>query len=173
MYRADFDTKLPSTPSTQINKATEHLPTIQDFLIGNEALFTAEGTDIPSPFIKLHRKQNRDGIYLEYHVAHNALVNHQLPALKSKFSEWFTTWEVSNAHFSFHVSTSSPHIPMQTANQPAEPTTASVMDDITQLRSNIQTITPNMSASDQQVIMTNFNDAHSELESINSAASEF
>ena len=29
-----------------------------------------------------------------------------------------------------------------------------------------------MSATDQRVVMTNFNDAHSELESINSAASE-
>ena len=48
-----------------------------------------------------------------------------------------------------------------------------VINEITQLRSNIQTVTPNMSASDQRVIMTNFNGAHSKVESINSATSEY
>ena len=61
---------------------------------------------------------------------------------------------------------------MQTLDQPYEPTTESDIGDIARLRSNIQTVTPNMSATDQRALMSNFNDAHSELESINSAASE-
>ena len=76
------------------------------------------------------------------------------------------------ARFSFHVSSSflNPH--MQTTKQPTAPTTESVIEDIAQFRSNIQTATPNMSVIDQRAVMTNFNDAHSELESINSSASE-
>ena len=62
---------------------------------------------------------------------------------------------------------------MQTLDQPYEPTTESDIGDIARLRSNIQTVTPNMSATDQRAVMTNFNDAHSELESINSDALEF
>ena len=61
---------------------------------------------------------------------------------------------------------------MQITEQPFEPTTESIIKKIAQLRSNTQTVTPNMSALDQQAVMTNFNDAHSELEFINSAASK-
>ena len=39
LYRVDFDTKIPNTPSTQSNETAEHLLMIQDLLISNEALF--------------------------------------------------------------------------------------------------------------------------------------
>ena len=61
---------------------------------------------------------------------------------------------------------------MQTPKQLFAPTTEGVIRDTVPLRSNIQTVTPSMSVTDQRVVMTNFNDAHSELEFINSAALE-
>ena len=62
---------------------------------------------------------------------------------------------------------------MQTSEQQSVPTTENIIGDTARLRSNIQIVTPNMSATDQRAVMTNFNDAHSELESINSDALEF
>ena len=146
----------------------EHSSTVQDLLLSNKGLFTADRMAVSTPFVKLHRKKYGDGNYLEYHSADNTLVNHHLSALKDKFTEWLTPWEVSMAQFSFHVSSSSLNPPMQTTEQPSAPTTDSVISDIAQLRSNIQTAIHNTTATDQRTVMTNFNDAHSELESIKS-----
>ena len=81
----------------------EHSSTVQDLLLSNKGLFTADGMIVPTPFVKLHRKKYGDGIYLEYHSVDNALVNHHFSALKDIFTEWLTPWEVSMARFSFRV----------------------------------------------------------------------
>ena len=108
LYLVDWDTKISNVLSPQNDETAEHSSIIQNLIICNEGVFITNGMAIRTPFVKLHRKKYGDGIYLDYQLADNALVNHHLPALKGKFTEcWFTPWEVNKAHFSFHFPISS------------------------------------------------------------------
>ena len=81
--------------------------------------------------MELHQKKYGDGIYVEYHLKDNALVNHHLLALKEKFSKWLTPWKINTMQLSFHVLGFSHITPsVQTPEQPAEPITENIIGDI-------------------------------------------
>ena len=54
LYLVNWDTEIPNASILQSDETSEHSSTIQDLLISNKGLFTADGMAVPTPFVKLN-----------------------------------------------------------------------------------------------------------------------